>query len=325
MTPTSGPRTLVIHPGALGDVLQAVPALRALQALGHRVTFAGQPRLGRFLAGAGVLQAAVGFDGLGLAALFAPDPAGPEVRSRLGGFDRVVSWFGAGAEGYPERLRAIVPDALVARAVPEATSPATVWQHLLASVAPWGVNASRAQAPLTLPQAWLAAARRSLADLGAEGGRSLLVVHPGAGGPAKRWPGPSFARVIHRVVRERGCQVLVHRGPADAAAVEDLLGRLAVPVLGLHEPGLDLLAAVLGEAGSYLGADSGVSHLAAAVGASAVILFPPATHGRWAPWSPTAAALGMAGAEGEPDRVAEAVSERLRPSRRPQAGPPLGP
>jgi hypothetical protein len=39
---------LVIHPGALGDVLQAVPALRGLRPLAP-VTFVGQPRLGRLL------------------------------------------------------------------------------------------------------------------------------------------------------------------------------------------------------------------------------------------------------------------------------------
>src|SRR3981081_2062330 len=36
----SGPiETLVIHPGALGDVLQAAPALSALERGGHRLTF----------------------------------------------------------------------------------------------------------------------------------------------------------------------------------------------------------------------------------------------------------------------------------------------
>ena len=43
--------TLVIHPGALGDVLQAVPVIEALGRLGHRLTFAGQPRLGELLQG----------------------------------------------------------------------------------------------------------------------------------------------------------------------------------------------------------------------------------------------------------------------------------
>ena len=43
------PRFLIVHPGALGDVLQAVPALRVLRAQG-RLTFAGQARLGRLRA-----------------------------------------------------------------------------------------------------------------------------------------------------------------------------------------------------------------------------------------------------------------------------------
>ena len=95
-----GGGVLVIHPGALGDVLQAVPALRALGD-GARVTFCGQPRLGEVLAGAGVVADAASFDGFGLEILFTAEPASPELTVRLGGFARVVSWFGSRDARYP--------------------------------------------------------------------------------------------------------------------------------------------------------------------------------------------------------------------------------
>src|SRR5215207_8304453 len=94
---------LVIHPGALGDVLQAVPALRAV-GHGARVTFCGQPRLGDVLAGAGVVAEAASFDGFGLEILFTAEPAASALTRRLGGFERVVSWFGSRDERYGERL-----------------------------------------------------------------------------------------------------------------------------------------------------------------------------------------------------------------------------
>ncbi len=81
---------------------------------------------------------------------------------------------------------------------------------------------------------------------------------------------------------------------------------------------------MLAYASAYLGADSGVSHLAASVGAPAVILYPPATRDRWAPWSSTAVALTTDGqGVDETTRVAEAVIERLRAARGPlaRAGP----
>jgi len=81
--------TLVIHPGALGDVLQAVPALAALGRLGNRLTFAGQPRLGELLKGSGVVLAAAPFDTFGLEALFVDAPVSDRLASRLERFRRV--------------------------------------------------------------------------------------------------------------------------------------------------------------------------------------------------------------------------------------------
>ena len=106
--------TLVIHPGALGDVLQAVPALASLGRLGHRLTFAGQPRLGELLQGSGLVLATTPFDTFGLEALFADVPMPDRFASRLGHFRRVVSWFGAKEVNYRERLSALVPEAIVA-------------------------------------------------------------------------------------------------------------------------------------------------------------------------------------------------------------------
>jgi len=137
----SGPiETLVIHPGALGDVLQAVPALSALERGGHRLTFAGQPRLGELLQGTGLVLAATSFDAFGLEALFTEAPLPERLTTRLGRFARVVSWFGARAPGYAERLRGHVPEALVAPAVPDDDSPLTVWEHLLDTLAPWSIE-----------------------------------------------------------------------------------------------------------------------------------------------------------------------------------------
>ncbi len=290
---------LVIHPGALGDVLQAVPALAALKE-GNRLTFAGQMRLAGFLAATGVVDQALSFDSLGLESLFAGDEISPKSRSRLVRFDRVVSWFGSRDALFAERLRSIVPGTLLAPPVPETGPPPTVWEHLLATLAPWGVRAPSGLTPLKLPDAWRDEARQELSRLGWEESRPLLFVQPG--------PEP-FAPVIRDVARASGCQVLVHRGPADKEAADRLTRLLDLPVLMLVEPPLHLLAAMLREASAYLGGDSGVSHLAAAVGAPTVILFPPATRDRWAPWSPTALAFAMSDGV---ETVAQAIVEHLR-------------
>src|SRR5262249_31425206 len=96
-------RCLVVHPGALGDVLLALPALTHLGALGFTRVLAAAPRLGNLVGDGGAVEEAVDLEGLGLHHLFvagvgSPAPAG------LQRFDAVVSWLGAGDPEYARRL-----------------------------------------------------------------------------------------------------------------------------------------------------------------------------------------------------------------------------
>jgi heptosyltransferase III len=79
----------------------------------------------------------------------------------------------------------------------------------------------------------------------------------------------------------------VSEGPADADAVEAFMAACGRAAIRLVDPPLPTLAGVLATARAYLGNDSGVSHLAASVGAPSLILFVEQNR-PWVPWSPTA-------------------------------------
>jgi glycosyl transferase family 9 (putative heptosyltransferase) len=272
----------VIHPGALGDVLLAVPALRALRGGGARVTLAAQPRIGALLVALGIADRTVSFDALGLEALFGDAPLAPDVplAHALRDTSRVVCWFGARDEQFARRLRALAPNAVVA---PPSASTGPVWRHLLDTVS---ADADAQCQPLVLRPGDADDGRRALRAIGWDGRSRVLVAHPGAGGVAKRWPVDGFVDVV----RELDATVVVHQGPADAEGVRTFTERVRRPVLRLVDPQLPTLAGVLASASAYLGNDSGVSHLAAAVGAPAVVLFTDAAR-PWRPWSPTARCL----------------------------------
>jgi len=91
--------TLAIHPGALGDVLLGIPALRALRDAGGRLTLAAQPRIAALLVALGEADEARNFESLRLDALFAG--AGD---ARLPAVERVVCWFGARDPDFVRRL-----------------------------------------------------------------------------------------------------------------------------------------------------------------------------------------------------------------------------
>ena len=287
---------LIVHPGALGDVLQAVPALRILRgrAAGAPLVFAGQPRLGRLLVALGLVDEARGFDNLGLETLFTDGPVSPPLADFLARFARVVSWFGAREPTYRARLAALAPDLIVAAPVPADDVP--VWRHLMATLGADDLDVAQAEAPVRLPAATTT--------------REALIVHPGSGGARKRWPPAGFAEVVHALGPVR---LIVHQGPADAEAVETLLAVLRASAERLVEPDLPALAETLAGARAYLGGDSGVSHLAATMGAPSVILFPPETVRRWRPWSPTAVAIETTGDIAADVRAAtRALETRLR-------------
>ncbi|HEX4993632.1 MAG TPA: glycosyltransferase family 9 protein [Methylomirabilota bacterium] len=292
---------LVIHPGALGDVLQAVPALRGLRAAAPAapITFVGQPRLARLLVDLGAAQHARTFDGFGLEALFVDAPTPPALAEAVSRVKNVVSWFGSRDETYRRRLRALAPRALVAPPVPDDDTP--VWRHLLGTLAGWDLAIPERVEPLRAPPL-------PASDAAADAGRPRLVVHPGSGGDWKRWPAERFAEVIRALRRRRAFEVLVHQGPADAEPAQRLLTLLEGDAAVLLQPELTRLAAVLGAARAYLGGDSGVSHLAAAVGTPSVVLFPSATYRRWTPWSPTAIPVEIQGMDGDVARALEALA-----------------
>lgn len=284
-------RTVVLHPGALGDVLLSIPALRALRAgaPGDELVLAAQPRIGALLTSLAIVDRHVTFDTLGLDTLFMPVSealGSPPARLRaLVAGARVVSWFGARDPGFSGRLAALAPGALVSSTAPPPHT--AVWRHLLGSI---GADPSAAAAesrwcePVSLAPAIVAEGRRALGAAGWNGARPLVMLHPGAGGAAKCWAPDGFAAVAEVLVNSAGVDVVMHDGPADHAAVASLRARLRVPALELVDPQLETLAGALGHVALWVGNDSGVSHLAAAVGAPALVLFTEANLA-WRPWA----------------------------------------
>jgi heptosyltransferase III len=309
------PGTTVLHPGALGDVLLAVPALRALRAgaRGHELVLAAQGRIGALLTALGVVDRALDFDGLGLHALFTADAPGERARALLAGA-RVVSWFASRDTGFTGRVRSLASESVIAPSRPD--PPGLVWEHLLASVAafsPAGGGEAAWRGPVALGDALVGAGRQALAAAGWDGAGPLVILHPGAGGVTKRWDADGYAALAAAAVDAFDGRVVLHEGPADGEAVAALRRRLRVRASVLANPPLGTLAGALAHAALWIGNDSGVSHLAAAVGAPTLALF-TAENLAWRPWAPGARVHVVdadALARADVDAVIAAAAERL--------------
>jgi hypothetical protein len=157
------PRCLVVHPGALGDVLLAGPALWHLRALGFRTTLAVTSRLVPLFEGSGLIDDACDLEALALHRLFVELP-GAAAYDGLAGFDALVCWLGAGDSAFRANLARLAFPTVVARAVPPPGTGRHVSRHLLETLAllgplPAGLPSVRlrvTEASRAVAGAWLA-------------------------------------------------------------------------------------------------------------------------------------------------------------------------
>lgn len=109
-------------------------------------------------------------------------------------------------------------------------------------------------------------------------GPRLCAIHAGSGATvfalSKRWPPEQYARLVPRL-RARGLTPILLEGPEDAGVGDLIRSHVDLPLVPLAGP-LHEAAAVLAVCDLYVGSDSGLAHLAAAVGTPPVALFGPA-------------------------------------------------
>lgn len=119
------------------------------------------------------------------------------------------------------------------------------------------------------------------------GDRPTVALHPGSGGYslARRWEPAKFARLGLRLRQELNARLVLVGTPADGTA--ELAAQLGPELVDLGgRTSLTQLAAVLERCDLLIGADSGVLHVASAVGTPTVALFGPTNHRAWAPALP---------------------------------------
>lgn len=125
--------------------------------------------------------------------------------------------------------------------------------------------------------------REWLAQRGISKEHRPLLIHPGSGGRKKIWPLSRWWNLLGWVQERHPQPVVMTLGPAD-----EHLRKFAEEAqsLGAHpveEISLPRLAAFMAESRLYVGSDSGVSHLAAAIGLPSVVIFGPTNPKIWAP------------------------------------------
>ena len=256
-------RIVVLRALGLGDLLTAVPALRAVRRAhpDARVTLAAPAALRPLALHTGAV------DELAPTAPLAPLPVA------LHRADFAVNLHGRGPQSV-DLLRESRPHRLVSYGLPEGPQ----WQDEEHEVARWCRLVAQAGMPADPADLALAVPAVDPPVAGA------VLVHPGAAQPSRRWPPERWVGVA-RTLDQAGHDVVVTGGRDErplAVAVAQAAGLPEERVLAGRTDVMHL-AALIADARLLVSADTGVAHLATAFGTPSVVLFGPNPPSRWGP------------------------------------------
>jgi predicted lipopolysaccharide heptosyltransferase III len=112
----------------------------------------------------------------------------------------------------------------------------------------------------------------------------LALIHPAAAFETKQWPSENFARVIDEVAA-RGLTPVVIVAPKEKQVLDRVVQQSSAPVIGLTDLSLPEVTALAARAQLFVGNDSGIAHMAAAVNTPCVVVFGSSNVAHWRPWT----------------------------------------
>ena len=271
-------RILVIRGGALGDFILTLPVLAALRRHfpSHALDILGGLRPAALALAAGLADDVSALDSPALAGFFAPGGFWPETTTAFfARFELIVSYLSD-----PERIfQSNISRCTQARFIagphrPDPSPGLHAVQALLRPLETLGIRGADPRPRLILP----APPQRPVDP--------PLAVHPGSGGERKNWPEAKWAAFLKRLAAQTAWNLLLIGGEAEGGRCR----RLAAPLppgrarLAENLPLVEL-ARLMQCCAAYIGHDSGVTHLAAALDLPGWVLWGPSDEAIWRPVS----------------------------------------
>jgi heptosyltransferase-2/heptosyltransferase-3 len=123
-----------------------------------------------------------------------------------------------------------------------------------------------------------------LSQIGLDPGSAFALVHPAAAFATKQWAVEKFAKIIEELA-ERGIPSVALVTAKEATLGEQLKHQCSVPVTIFDDLSLPEVTALSSRASIFVGNDSGIAHIAAAVGVPSVVIFGSSNRAHWQPWA----------------------------------------
>jgi len=275
---SSQPAILVIRGGALGDFILTLPALAALRRHfpAHSIEILGGERFAALAVAGGLADRVSSLDSRALAGFFVRDGSWPEREAAyFAGFELILCYIFDPEMIFQSNVSGCGPARFIAGPHrPDKSAGSHATQALLRPLEALGIRGADPRPRLILP---------GLAEPAAV---PRLALHPGSGSERKNWPEPKWAEFLTRLSAATRWNFLLIGGEAEGARCRRLAAALPAGRVSLAE-NLPLveLARQMRSCAAYIGHDSGITHLAAALDLPGLVLWGPSDESIWRPVS----------------------------------------
>ncbi len=269
-------RTLVIRGGAIGDFILTLPVLAALRGKfpGARLEILGQPTIAALALGARLADAVCDLESPRFSSFFGGGgELAEDARGWFADFDLIISYLYDPARIFQNNVARCSGARFIAGPHrPDESRKIPASQQLLEPLSALGITGADAHPRLVLP--------------GSPAKTGTLAIHPGSGSPKKNWPEAKWRELVGRLVGETNALILLVGGEAEG----DRCARLAAALpAGRASVAQNMVLTDLAESlracRAFAGHDSGITHLAAALGLPGVALWGETDLATWRPQS----------------------------------------
>jgi lipopolysaccharide heptosyltransferase II len=272
-------KVLFFKPGAIGDLLHALPALKALKQKfpAALVTAVVSPGLEPLIQGTSIADRVLVFDKSHFKKSV-KDFIGFGLRLRREEYDLFVD-MQPSARSFALRLICGARRSLVYRKQKRAGSSRQrlhAVENFLGTLRPLGVTGPAGDIELPVKEEARRAVDRFLSDQHVDGSRPLIALNcsVGAARPARNWFPERFAALADRLIRDLGAAVVFVGGPEDRELVESVMAAMKeTAIIAAGKFSIAESAALLARCACLVSSDTGPLHLATAVRTTVVGLF----------------------------------------------------
>ena len=279
---------MIYRTGAVGDTVLLSSVIQSIKtSIPHaEIELLGIQERMELLVGDGFADRARSAETLRLETLFGTGPIDAGLTAYLSQFDIIV-WYSSAGEILHRRLQ-VRPDQRIFPwpALPPEESMDHITQHYHRAIESILPIKNPPIPRLPLDEQEIHSMKIHLAEKGIVFyNHFVLALHVGAGSPKKIAPFPQIYELLQNQTQNLQLQIVLIQGPADEEAVNGFLCHIPLDKTYalFSNPSLAALTAFLSLADAYIGNDSGVSHIAAAVGCPSLVHFVSSNPHLWRP------------------------------------------